>query len=150
MIRYINGVPGAPTAIGPYSQATIFDNLVYVSGQIPVHPETGLLVEDGIEAQTEQVMRNLIAVLGFMNIDFTHVLKATIFLTDLSTFDKVNNVYGRWMGDVRPARACVQVSALPKGADVEIELVAVLSEREIVTVPHGAVDDGMELGQELS
>jgi 2-iminobutanoate/2-iminopropanoate deaminase len=150
MIKYINGVPGAPAAIGPYSQATIFDNLAYISGQIPVHPETGVLVEGGIEAQTEQVMRNLIAVLGFMNIDFTNVLKATIFLTDLSTFDKVNNVYGRWMGEVRPARACVQVSALPKGADVEIELVAGLAERAIVTIPHGAVDDVMKLGQELS
>ena len=150
MIKYINGVPNAPAAIGPYSQATIFENMVFVSGQIPVHPETGVIVEGGAEAQAEQVMRNLIAVLGHMNIDFTHVLKATIYLTDLSAFDQVNNVYSKWMGEVRPARACVEVSKLPKGAMVEIELVAALDAPEILTIPHGAVEEEADFGEGFS
>ena len=147
MIKYINGVNNAPAAIGPYSQATIFENMVFLSGQIPVHPETGEIVFGGVEAQTEQVMRNLLAVLGHMNIDFTNVLKVTIFLTDLKSFEKVNNVYGRWMGEVRPARACVEVSALPKGAEVEIELVASLEAPEILTIPEGAAGEDAEFSE---
>lgn len=141
MIKYINGVPNAPEAIGPYSQATIFDKMVFVSGQIPVHPETGEIVSEDVEDQADRVMRNLIAVLGHMGLDFTHVLKATIYLTDLGTFQKVNNVYSKWMGNVRPARACVQVAALPKGAQVEIELVAVLESQDHLMFPHGSVEE---------
>lgn len=141
MIKYINGVNNAPEAIGPYSQATIFDKLVFLSGQIPVHPETGEIVSADIEEQTDQVMRNLIAVLGHMGLDFTNVLKSTIYLTDLNDFQKVNNIYSKWMGNVRPARACVQVAALPRGASIEVEVIAVLESQDHLMVPHGTVED---------
>lgn len=140
MIRYINGVPNAPKAIGPYSQAVVCNGLIYLSGQIPIHPETGTLVEGGIESQTNQVMKNLLAVLGFMNIDFHNVLKTTIFLTDLSDFQVVNSIYAKWVGDVKPARATVQVAALPMGAKVEIELVAVLELHDEAMIPHGETE----------
>jgi len=148
MPRYINGVNSAPEAIGPYSQAVIQDNLVYSSGQIPLDPDTGKIVEGGIEAQADQVMKNLSAILDHLMIDFSHVLKTTIFLTDLNDFAKVNAVYAEWLGEVKPARATVQVAALPLGAQVEIELVAVLTKADEATIPHGTAQSLEELSEQ--
>lgn len=141
MIKYINGVSGAPEAIGPYSQAVVYDNMAFISGQIPINPETGEVVEGGIEAQTAQVMKNLFAVLGHLNIDFSYVLKATIYLTDLSTFKDVNAIYAKFIGGVAPARACVEVSELPRGSLIEIELVAAMRNPEHAMLGHGSIED---------
>ncbi|MCL6626694.1 MAG: RidA family protein, partial [Alicyclobacillus shizuokensis] len=112
----------APAAIGPYSQAVEIGGVVYTSGQIPLRPD-GTLVEGDVEEQVKQVLANLDAVLAAAGVRRTNVVKATIFLTDLADFDTVNEAYGAFFGDHRPARSCVQVAALPKGAKVEIELV---------------------------
>ncbi|WP_067933492.1 RidA family protein [Alicyclobacillus kakegawensis] len=114
----------APAAIGPYSQAVEVGGVVYTSGQIPLRPD-GTLVQGDVEEQVKQVLANLDAVLSAAGVGRTNVVKATIFLTDLADFDTVNEAYGAFFGDHRPARSCVQVAALPKGAKVEIELVAV-------------------------
>ncbi|AUX19845.1 endoribonuclease L-PSP [Sorangium cellulosum] len=117
----------APRAIGPYSQAVQVGDLVFCSGQIPVDPATGELVAGGIQAQTAQVIKNLGEVLSAAGASWNDVVKTTIFLTDLADFAVVNQVYGAAVGGVLPARATVQVAALPKGAAVEIEAVAHLS-----------------------
>ena len=117
----------APKAIGPYSQAVAVEaqRLVFLSGQIPLDPGTMELVGAGdIAAQTRQVMGNLEAVLSAAGLDFGHVVKTTIFLADLADFAAVNEVYGSYFSERPPARATVQVAALPKGAGVEIECVA--------------------------
>ena len=117
----------APAAVGPYSQAQRFGDLLFLSGQIPLHPDTGLIVGSTAAEQTVQVMSNLEAVLlaGGSRLDL--LLKTTIFLTDLAAFAEVNAAYAAALGDHRPARATVQVAALPKGALVEIEGVAALA-----------------------
>lgn len=115
----------APQAIGPYSQAIQMVDLVYTSGQIPLRPD-GTMVEGDIEVQTKQVMENLTAVLEASDSSLTKVVKTTIFLTNLGDFDKVNAVYGQYFSEHQPARSCVQVAALPKGARIEIEAVATL------------------------
>lgn len=117
----------APEAIGPYSQAIRAGDLVFCSGQIPLDPSTGELVgNDDVRLQTERVLQNLSAVLGAAGASLSSVVKATIFLTDLGDFSDVNEVYGSFFGSgPPPARACVQVAALPKGAKVEIEVVAI-------------------------
>lgn len=115
----------APAAIGPYSQAIRVGQWLYTSGQIPLNPATGELVAGGIVEQTEQVMNNLAAVLEAAGLSFAQVVKTTIFLTDLGSFSQVNEVYARRFTDTPPARSTVQVAALPRGALVEIELVAV-------------------------
>lgn len=115
----------APAAIGPYSQAIRSGDLIYTSGQIPLDPRTGEMVQGDVAAQTERVMENLAAVLAAAGTSFERVLKTTIFLTDLGDFKAVNEVYGkRFEGMAPPARSTVQVAALPKGARVEIELIA--------------------------
>jgi 2-iminobutanoate/2-iminopropanoate deaminase len=114
----------APAAIGPYSQGVRAGDYCFFSGQIPLDPATGELVEGGIAAQTEQVMANLAAVLATANLTFGQVVKTTIYLTDLQDFAVVNGIYGRFFGGVYPARATIQVAALPKGAQVEIECIA--------------------------
>jgi 2-iminobutanoate/2-iminopropanoate deaminase len=118
--------PKAPKAIGPYSQAieSSGDRILYCSGQIPLDPATGEIVQGGAEAQTERVMDNLEAVLGAGGAGFEHVVKTTIYLVDLADFAKVNEVYGRRFGSTPPARSTVQVAALPRGARVEIDCVA--------------------------
>jgi 2-iminobutanoate/2-iminopropanoate deaminase len=122
-MRSIVSTPNAPAAIGPYSQAVRAGQLVFLSGQIPLHPQTGEMVGgDDVEAQTEQVMQNLEAVLKAAGSSFAQVVKATIFLTDLGDFAIVNRVYGARFASAPPARATVQVAALPRGAKVEIEL----------------------------
>ena len=114
----------APAAIGPYSQAVQAGNFIFYSGQIPLNPQTGDLVEGGIAAQARQVMANMGAMLKASGRSFDDVVKTTIYLTDLADFAAVNQIYGDFFGDVPPARACVQVSALPKGAEIEIEWIA--------------------------
>ena len=111
----------APAAIGPYSQAIQVGDLTFYSGQIPLDPQSGTIVEGGIVEQTRQVMANMGALLKASGQSFDNVVKTTIYLTDLADFATVNEIYGEFFGDVPPARACVQVTALPKGADVEIE-----------------------------
>ena len=114
----------APAAIGPYSQAVKANGFVFLSGQIPLDPATGQMIEGGIEAQTRQVMANLEAVLAAAGTSFDKVVRATIYLTDLADFAKVNAIYGERFPTAPPARATVQVAALPRGANVEIDLVA--------------------------
>lgn len=113
----------APAAIGPYSQGIATDNLVFVSGQIPVDPETGKMADD-VSAQTKQVMENLRAVLAAAKTDLSRVVKATIFLTDINDFSNVNAVYASYFDEAPPARSTVAVAALPLGAKVEIEVIA--------------------------
>lgn len=116
--------PSAPAAIGPYSQAIESGGFIFLSGQIPVDPGTGKLVDGGIEAQTSRVMKNLEAVLAAAGLNFSDAVKATIYLVDLGNFSKVNGIYGSFFEDVPPARATVQVGALPLGASVEIDMIA--------------------------
>ena len=114
----------APGAIGPYSQAVEIDNLVYTSGQLGVDPATGELVE-GVEAQTKMALENVKAVLAEAGLEMSSIIKSLVFITDMNDFGKVNGVYAQYInGDVLPARSCVQVSALPKGGLVEIEVIA--------------------------
>jgi 2-iminobutanoate/2-iminopropanoate deaminase len=117
----------APKAIGPYSQAIQVESgkMTFLSGQIPMDPKTAELVPGDAAAQAEQVMQNLKAVLTAAGLDFSHVVRCTIFLTDLADFAKVNEVYGRHFTAAPPARATVQVSALPRGSKVEIDAIAV-------------------------
>jgi 2-iminobutanoate/2-iminopropanoate deaminase len=128
MQRSIVSTAHAPQAIGPYSQAVRAGQLLFLSGQIPLDPVSGELVGGAdVEAQTRQVMSNLAAVLAAAGSAFQHVLKTTIFLTDLGDFARVNQVYGAaFEGLSPPARATVQVAALPRGAKVEIEAIALV------------------------
>ena len=114
----------APKAIGPYSQAISAGDFVFTSGQIPLDPATQALVQGDIRAQTERVMENLSAVLEAAGTSFDRVVKATIFVVDLNDFATVNEIYGKRFPKDPPARSTVQVAALPKGARVEIELIA--------------------------
>lgn len=118
----------APAAIGPYSQGVRAGNYVFFSGQIPLDPATGEVVEGGIIAQTERVMASMNAVLAAAGLGFHQVVKTTIYLTDLNDFAVVNNIYGRHFSGTFPARATVQVAALPKGVQVEIEWIAYCGE----------------------
>jgi len=114
----------APAAIGPYSQAIRSGNLILVSGQIPLDPSTGQLVEGDAAVQTERVLRNLAAILDAAGASLAQVLKTTVYLKDLGDFGKMNEVYARFFGDRPPARATVEVARLPRDVSVEIELVA--------------------------
>jgi 2-iminobutanoate/2-iminopropanoate deaminase len=113
----------APAAIGPYAQAVETENFVFTSGQIPLRPD-GSLVKGGIAEQVNQVLVNLDAVLAAAGVKRSDVVKATIFMTDLGDFGVVNEVFTRFFGQHRPARSTVQIAALPKGANVEIEMIA--------------------------
>ncbi len=126
MRREIIATESAPRAIGPYSQAVKSGNLVFTAGQIPLDPATMKLVEGDITAQTEQVMRNLAAVLDAAGSSFAHVVKTTCFLANLDDFPAFNEVYARSFGDAPPARSTVQVARLPAGALVEVECVALV------------------------
>jgi 2-iminobutanoate/2-iminopropanoate deaminase len=115
----------APAPVGPYSQAIAHAGLVFASGQIPLDPRTGKLVSGEIEAQTEQVIANLSAVLGAAGSSLARVVKTTVYVTDLALFARINAVYARhFTGPVPPARATVQVAALPLGAAIEIDAIA--------------------------
>jgi reactive intermediate/imine deaminase len=125
-VKEIITTDGAPAAIGPYSQAVRAGGFVFLSGQIPLDPATGQMVGEGdVEAQTRQVMKNLEAVLTAAGTSFDKVVRATIYLTDLADFGKVNAIYGERFKNHSPARATVQVAALPRGSNVEIDLVAI-------------------------
>ena len=116
----------APAAIGPYSQAVIAGGFLFTAGQIALDPVTAQVVDGDIIAQTEQVLRNLDAVLASAGATWMDVVKSTVFLTDMRDFPRMNEVYARVMGDARPARSTVQVSALPRGVLVEIDLIAAI------------------------
>jgi 2-iminobutanoate/2-iminopropanoate deaminase len=117
----------APKPLGPYSQAVEANGLVFLAGQIPIDPKTDQVVTGDIEKQTVQVMENIKAVLSAAGLNFSNVLKTTIFLTDLSDFNKVNAVYGKYIAEMPPARTTIQVAALPKAVNVEIEMIAARS-----------------------
>lgn len=116
----------APAAIGPYSQAVLIGDTLYTSGQIPIDPATGALVQGGIKEQGTRVFENLKAVLEQAGTDFSKVVKVNVFITDLNDFAALNELYATYFEKPYPARSCVQVSGLPKGALVEIEMIAVL------------------------
>ena len=122
----------APAAVGPYSQATKptgSGTTAYISGQIPLDPKTGEMAAGGIEGQTRQVLENLKAVVTACGSDLGHILKVNIYITDMANFSAVNAIYGEYFAENPPARACVEVSALPKGAEVEMEAVAFCPEK---------------------
>jgi 2-iminobutanoate/2-iminopropanoate deaminase len=114
----------APTAVGPYSQAIAAGGLVFCSGQIPLVPSSGVLIEGDISSQTKRVLENLTAVLRAHGLTMEHVVKTTVFMTDLANFGEMNTVYGQFFPSDPPARSTIQVAALPKGANVEIEAIA--------------------------
>jgi len=118
--------PGAPKAIGPYSPAIRAGNLLFVSGQIPIDPATGAVVDGDVSSQTDRVMRNIGALLEAAGCGFEHVVRTTVFLVDLNDFVAMNEVYGRFVLDPPPARATVQVSRLPRDVRVEIDAIAVI------------------------
>jgi 2-iminobutanoate/2-iminopropanoate deaminase len=114
----------APKPIGPYSQGVIAGGLLFVSGQIPLDPATGETVPGDIEAQTEQVLKNVVAILKEAKMGPENVVKATVYLVDLADFPRMNEVYARHLGKEPPARSTIQAAALPKGARIEIDVIA--------------------------
>lgn len=114
----------APAAVGPYSQAIDCGDTVYCSGQIPLDPQTGTVVEGGLEAQAHQMFRNVKAVLAEAGLSLRNVVKTTVFMTDLGQFGALNAIYAEYFAEPYPARSCVEVSALPKGVLVECEVIA--------------------------
>lgn len=122
MLNYVE-TKNAPAAIGPYSQGIVVNGLAFFSGQIPLSPETGEVAGDTIEAQTEQVMANIRALLASQNADFTDVVKTTCFLADIADFAVFNEIYAKYFTG-KPARSCVAVKALPKGVLCEVECIA--------------------------
>ena len=115
----------APAAIGPYSQAILNNNTLYCSGQIAINPTTGNLVMDNITAETTQVMENILAVLTATDMDFSNVVKCSIFMKDMNDYAAINEVYAKSFGENPPAREAVQVSVLPKNVNLEISVIAV-------------------------
>ena len=115
----------APAPIGPYSQAVAANGFLFVSGQIPSNPATGEIVSGSIKAEAKQVMENINAILTEAGLDFSNVVKTSIFLTDMGNFAQVNEVYGTYFSDQFPARETVQVAALPKSVNVEISVIAI-------------------------
>lgn len=113
-----------PKAVGPYSTATLCGDTVYLSGMIGIDPKVNKLVEGGIEAEARQVFENIQTVLGELNLTCQSVLKTTVFLTDLGNFGKVNELYAGYFGPDYPARSCLEISKLPLGAAIEVELIA--------------------------
>lgn len=123
-MKKILSTTNAPAAIGPYSQGVQAGNMVFVSGQLPIVPATGELLNDTVGEQTKQCMNNIMAILAEAGCTLTDVVKTTIFLKDLGNFAEVNAAYGQFFQENPPARACVQVAKLPKDADIEIEVIA--------------------------
>ncbi|PJG58091.1 RidA family protein [Aeromonas cavernicola] len=124
MAKQVIATDKAPAAIGPYVQATKVGDLIFTSGQIPLDPATMEIVSGGIDAQAEQVMSNLLAVLHAAGADASKVVKTTCFLSDMNDFVAFNQVYARYFGDTAPARSCVEVARLPKDVLVEVEAIA--------------------------
>jgi 2-iminobutanoate/2-iminopropanoate deaminase len=125
--RQAIAAPGAPKAIGPYSPAIRAGNLLFLSGQVPIDPATGKLVEGDIAVQTEQVMRNIGALLSAAGAGFQHVVRTTVFLADMNEFTAMNEAYAKFVVDPPPSRATVQVARLPRDARVEIDAIAVIT-----------------------
>jgi 2-iminobutanoate/2-iminopropanoate deaminase len=124
-IECFQEIANAPKAVGPYSPAVKVGNMYFLSGQVGLNPATGTLIGTDIKSQTEQALANLNAVLNGLGLSFKNVAKSTIFLTDMANFQTVNGIYAAAFGDHKPARSTIQVSALPLGAIVEIEMTAV-------------------------
>lgn len=124
MKRIIN-TPNAPAAIGPYSQAIEVNGTLYVSGQIPFVPSTMTVISEDVSEQTQQSLENVKAILEAAGYTFQDVVKASVFIKDMNDFAKINEVYNKYLGEVRPARACVEVARLPRDVKVEIEVIAV-------------------------
>jgi len=124
-MKKVISTKNAPAAIGPYSQAILSNNTLYCSGQIAINPATGNLVMDNITAETNQVMQNISAVLTAADMDFSHVVKCSIFMKDMNDYAAINEVYAKSFGEFPPAREAVQVSVLPKNVNVEISVIAV-------------------------
>ncbi|TWW02561.1 RidA family protein [Chitinophaga pinensis] len=124
MEKQIINTNNAPAPIGPYNQAVQSGNLLFVSGQIAINPETNQLVLDDIKTETHQVMKNLKGILTAAGMDFNNVLKTTIFIMNMNDFAQINEVYGSYFTSDFPARETVQVAALPKGVNVEISVIA--------------------------
>lgn len=127
MLKKIINTPAAPAPIGPYNQATLAGNLLFISGQIALVPATGELNNATVGAETRQVMENLKAILTAASADFSHVVKTTIFLSDMSLFAEVNEIYGSYFSSDFPARETVAVKGLPKNVHVEISMIASIS-----------------------
>ena len=126
MEKTIINTKNAPAPIGPYNQAVLVNNTVYISGQICIDPKTGDLKNKDIQEETHQVMQNLRAILTEAKMNFSNVVKTTIFLTDMNQFSEINTIYGKYFSGDFPARETVQVAALPKFVNVEISMIAVL------------------------
>ncbi len=116
--------PSAPPAVGPYSVATEAAGFVFLSGQVGLDPATKAVVAGGVEPECHQVMKNIGAILGDLGLGYEDIVKTTIFLADMADYPKVNEIYGGYVGDAKPARSTVQVAGLPLGVQVEIEVVA--------------------------
>ncbi|MFV0479764.1 MAG: RidA family protein [Anaerorhabdus sp.] len=142
--------PNAPKALGPYSQAVKLGDFVYLSGQVPLSPETGEIVGTTIQEQTQQVLKNIEAVLMELNLELRHVLKTTVFMSDLKEFDGMNEIYGTYFQQPYPARSTVQVAALPKGAKIEIECIVIdtLAYEKQMAHSHEGCDGGCCGGEE--
>ena len=125
-MRQAVSAPNAAKPIGPYSPAIRAGNLLFISGQVGFDPATGALIEGDISAQTDQVMRNIGALLEAAGADFAHVVRTTVFLADMGEFAKMNEVYARYVTDPPPARSTVQVARLPRDARVEIDVIAMI------------------------
>jgi len=126
-MKKIITTPNAPAPIGPYNQAVLHGNILYTSGQIGLHPQTGKLIIDSIESETKQVMENLKAVLKAANMNFDNVIKSTIYLSDMDNFTLINKIYSSYFNDATaPARETVEVARLPKNVNIEISIIAAL------------------------
>lgn len=123
MTRKVISTQQAPAAIGPYSQAIATNNLLFISGQLPIDPTSSKLVDGDIGAKTQQILKNATAIAAEAGTDLTRVIKTTIFLTDLADFQEVNTAYGAFFPEAPPARSTVQVAALPLGSNIEIEFI---------------------------
>lgn len=124
MPKTIHQPSSAPEPVGPYSVVTEANGFVFVSGQVGIDPVSQAVVEGGVTAECDQVMRNLGAILGDLGLGYVDIVKTTIFLADMDDFGAVNEVYGRYVADAKPARSTVQVAGLPLGVNVEIEVIA--------------------------
>ena len=124
MIKRIIQTAQAHAAIGPYSQAIRIGDFLYTSGQIALDPESGIFLSGEIEEETEQTLKNISAILQAGGVNFENVIKTTVYLSDLNDFTRMNQVYEKYFSKNKPARACVQVAALPKGAKIEIDAIA--------------------------
>jgi len=124
MPKQIHDVPSAPAPVGPYSVVTEANGFVFVSGQVGMDTTTGKLVEGGVALETHQIMKNLAAILADIGLEYSDIVKTTIFLADMGDFPVVNAAYGEYVADAKPARSTVEVAALPLSVQVEIEVIA--------------------------